>query len=118
MDSLSQYESMFILHPNLGKEDTDKLVDRFQALLTGQAAEIIKLERLGKRKLAYEVNGQEEGSYCLLQFRSKASAVEELERQFRFSDQVIKFQTLKAVKQRVIKLKKPKPAPAAAPAQA
>lgn len=118
MDQVMPYESMFILNAILSKEDTDKLIDKFQALLTGLAAEISKVERLGKRKMAYEVKGQEEGFYVLFNFRSKTAAVNELERQFRFSDQVLKFQTLKVLPLRPlkVKIKKPRAAAAAVPA--
>jgi small subunit ribosomal protein S6 len=122
MESTNQYESMFILNQALSKEDTDKLIDRFHTVLASQSADLVKTERMGKRKMAYWVKGQEEGFYVLFQFRSKPEAVTELERQFRFSDQVLKFQTLKVVPFRPVKVKPPKvkagiprPVPAAEP---
>ena len=119
MAKVNNYESMFILNANLSKDETDKLIEKFQTLLTSKQAEVAKVERMGKRKLSYEVHGQEEGFYCLFQFKSSGEAVHELERQFRFSDQVIKFQTLKILPLRVLKVKKPKVKnPLAAPAPA
>jgi small subunit ribosomal protein S6 len=94
MAQKNNYESMFILLPNLSKDETDKLVDRFQAVLTGLGADVTKVERLGKRKLAYEIGGQQEGFYVLFLFKADGPSVLEVERQFRLTDAVLKFQTL------------------------
>lgn len=115
----NNYECMFILLPTLSKDDTDKLIERFQAIITGAAGEVAKVERMGKRKLSYEIAGQQEGFYVLLQFKTEGSVVFELERQMRLTDQVMKFQTLiqQPVRQLKIKAKKVK-APAEGEAQA
>ncbi len=109
MTTSSNYECMFILDQNLSKEDTEKAIEKFHHLLTGMGSEISKVERLGKRKLAYEVKGQQEGFYCLLQFKAAGQAVHELERQFRLSDAVVKFLIFRVEPPRVLKVKKPKP---------
>jgi small subunit ribosomal protein S6 len=87
----NNYECMFIIQPNLSKDDTDKLIEKFQALLVSLGAEMARTDKMGKRKLAYEVRGQQEGFYCLFQFKAEGSAMAELERQLRLSDPVIKF---------------------------
>jgi small subunit ribosomal protein S6 len=87
----NSYECMFIIQPNLSKDDTDKLIDKFQALLVTLGADVARVDKMGKRKLAYEVRGQQEGFYCLFQFKAEGTAMAELERQLRLSDPVIKF---------------------------
>jgi small subunit ribosomal protein S6 len=118
MSLKNNYESMFILLPTLSKDETDKLIERFQNVLAGQHGEVAKIERLGKRKLAYEIKGQQEGFYVLFQFKAPGAAVHEFERQLRLTDSVLKHQTLlqEPLRQLKVKVKKVKPAVEAAAA--
>ena len=89
------YETMVILKPSLTKEEADKLVDKYAEVVKTEGGEVGKIDRMGKRKIAYEMKKQQEGTYALIEFRSPGTAVAELERQMRLSDDVLKFQTLR-----------------------
>jgi small subunit ribosomal protein S6 len=89
------YETMVILKPSLTKEEADKLVDKYAEVVKTEGGEVGKIDRMGKRKIAYEMKKQQEGTYALIEFRSPGKAVAELERQMRLSDDVLKFQTLR-----------------------
>ena len=89
------YETMVILKPSLTKEEADKLVDKYAEVVKTEGGEVGKIDRMGKRKIAYEMKKQAEGTYALIEFRSPGPAVAELERQLRLSDDVLKFQTLR-----------------------
>jgi small subunit ribosomal protein S6 len=58
-------------------------------------ATIDKLEKWGKRRLAYKVDKYREGSYVLIQFTAGPEAVKEFERRLRVSDVVLKFLTVR-----------------------
>lgn len=92
---LQAYESMVILSPGLTKEEADKLVDKYADVIKAQGGEVSKIDRMGKRKIAYEMKKQAEGTYALIVFTAPGPAVAELERQLRLSDDVLKFQTLR-----------------------
>ena len=111
MSQKNNYESMFILLPTLSKDETDKLIERFQNVIATQTGEVTKVERLGKRKLAYEIKAQQEGFYVLFQFKAPGAAVHEFERQMRLTDSVLKHQTLivEPLRQLKVKAKKVKP---------
>jgi small subunit ribosomal protein S6 len=111
MSQKNNYESMFILLPTLSKDETDKLIERFQNVIATQTGEVTKVERLGKRKLAYEIKAQQEGFYVLFQFKAPGVAVFEFERQMRLTDSVLKHQTLivEPLRQLKVKAKKVKP---------
>ena len=93
----SAYENMVILKPGLTKEEADKLVDKFADVVKAEGGEVTKIDRVGKRKIAFEMKKQQEGTYALIVFNAPGTAVAELERQMRLNDEVLKFQTLRQV---------------------
>lgn len=106
------YETMVILKPSLAKEDTDRLIDKYGEVVKTQGGTVTKIDRLGKRKIAYDMKKQPEGFYCTLQFDAPSQVVAELERQLRISDDILKFMTLKQEPVSVVPVKKPAPAAA------
>jgi small subunit ribosomal protein S6 len=68
--------------------------------LTATGATVDKVEKWGKRRLAYKVDKYREGTYVLLEFTAEADTVKELERRLRVSDMVIKFLTVRIDKTR------------------
>ncbi len=113
MAVIHPYESMLILKPMLAKEDTDKLVDKYCDLIRAQGGEVIKVDRLGRRKMTYEMKKNPEGFYVLIEFKAPGNLVAELERQLRLNDDLLKFQTLRMDPVKPMPGKKPA-APAAA----
>ena len=109
---LSGYETMVILSPGLTKEEADKLVDKYADVIKAQGGEVTKVDRMGKRKIAYEMKKQQEGTYALLVFTGPGSIVAELERQMRLNDEVLKFQSLRQTLEYKPIPKKQRPAPA------
>lgn len=89
------YECMLILKPNLSKEDSDKVIDRFAEVIKTQSGEVQKVDRLGKRKIAFEMKKNPEGYYATINFTGHNQLVAEFERQMRISDDILKFQTLR-----------------------
>lgn len=89
------YEELFIVRPDVPDEDVDHLVEQAQTFLTGAGATVDKVDRWGKRKLAYRIGKYREGNYILLQFSAKPETVKEVERRLRVNDLVIKFLTVR-----------------------
>jgi len=89
------YEELFIVKPDAPEEEVDTFVETLRTQLTNTGATVDKVEKWGKRKLAYRVDKYREGSYVLLQFSANAETVKELERRLRVSDVVIKFLTVR-----------------------
>lgn len=84
------YELVVILNPNLEEEPTEALITKFQELITNHGGEIVKTDKWGKRKLAYEIDGYTEGFYVVIDFQSESSAAQELERVLKITDEVIR----------------------------
>ena len=89
------YEELFIVKPDAPEEEVDAFVEQLRTQLTNAGATVDKVEKWGKRRLAYKVDKYREGAYVLFQFTSGPEAVKELERRLRVSDVVLKFLTVR-----------------------
>lgn len=89
------YEELFILKPDAPEEEGDQFVEQLRTQLTSAGGTVDKVDKWGKRRLAYKVDKYHEGAYVLLQFSAGPEAVKELERRLRVSDLVIKFLTVR-----------------------
>ena len=89
------YEVMFIVRPDVTEEDLDKLVSTLQNHATSAGATVKNAEKMGKRRLAYDVKKFQEGQYVLLVLNADGKAIHELERRLRVTEQVIKFITVR-----------------------
>jgi len=91
---MNKYESVVIINPNVDEEGLKALVENFTKLINTDG-KVEKVEELGKRKLAYDINKYSEAYYVVYNFEANPSLISELERNYRITDEVIKFMTIK-----------------------
>ena len=91
---MNKYESVVIINPNVDEEGLKALVENFTKLINTDG-KVEKVEELGKRKLAYEINKNSEAYYVVYNFEANPNLIAELERNYRITDEVIKFMTIK-----------------------
>ncbi len=96
---MRDYESIFILNPNIDEAESEKVNLRMQEVVAGNGGEVTKVEKWGKRKLAYTIGKHKKGEYVLMQFKGEAATVAELERNYKMTDSVIKFMTVRLEKE-------------------
>ena len=89
------YEELFIIKPDATEEETDQIIEQLKGVITTASGTVDKVEKWGKRRLAYRVDKHREGSYVLFQFTAAPETVKELERRLRVIDAVIKFLTVR-----------------------
>jgi small subunit ribosomal protein S6 len=89
------YEELFIVKPDAPEEEVDQFIEQMRAIVTNSGGSVDKLEKWGKRKLAYRVDKYREGAYVLMQFTAGPETVKEFERRLRVADLVIKFLTVR-----------------------
>jgi len=95
---MRKYEAMLVVRPDLDEEPAKEVVEKYQNLITKNGGEIVNVDEMGKRRLAYEIEGYNEGNYFVMYFQSEPSLVAELERVLRISDDVIRFLVIKDVR--------------------
>jgi small subunit ribosomal protein S6 len=89
------YETIVVLHPELTEEEVETSIQSIVKLLEGRGSDVIRMERGGKRRLAYPVRKQRYGYYNLLHFRAAPELPVELERTFRLNERVIRYLTVR-----------------------
>src|ERR1700688_1717912 len=89
------YELMFIVRPDMADEDLEKLISTLETIVTSASGSIKRVDRMGKRRLAYMVRKFREGVYLLMTIEGAGSVVHELERLLRVTEPVIKFLTVR-----------------------
>jgi len=98
MSELREYELVYILMPDLTEDGVKKINDKMKVILEKNRADKVDLKDLGKKFLSYRINKQTKGHYFELQFTSSGLVIEELERNLRLTEQVLRFLTVKRPK--------------------
>lgn len=91
---MNKYESVVIINPTVEEEGLKALISRFTDIINTDG-KVEKVDELGKRKLAYEVKKFAEGYYAVFYFEANPTLITELERNYRITDEIIKFMTVK-----------------------
>ena len=89
------YELMFIVRPDMTDEDLDKLISTLQSVVPATGGNVVKVEKMGKRRLAYTVRRFHDGIYVLMVVEGGGPVMHELERRLRVTEPVIKFLTVR-----------------------
>ena len=91
---MKRYETVFIVQADLSEEESSSLIERYASIVTGLKGLVAKVEKWGKKRLAYEIKKQTRGFYVLLDYAGKSAIVNELERNFKIDDKILKFMTV------------------------
>ena len=84
------YEALYIVHPELSDEEITPVTEKYKQVVEEQGGEVESVNRWEKRRLAYEIKGQKEGIYVLMNFKSEAKATSELDRLLKIGDNVLR----------------------------
>ena len=91
---MRKYEVVFIV--KLGEEEEiNAVITKFENLIKNTGGIIDKIDRWGKRRMAYEIKDLMEGYYCLIHFSSESETVFELERVMKITDELLKHMIIK-----------------------
>lgn len=87
---MRKYEIMYIIRPNLEEAAMKELIERFNSVLTENGATLDKVDEMGKRRLAYEIEDFREGFYVLLNVTAEPAAIAEFDRLIKINEDVIR----------------------------
>lgn len=99
---MNYYEKVMIIDPNIDDSAIEDTVRKIKDAIIKQGGEIFKAENWGRRKLAYELNKHQKGSYIFLLFKAPSTTILELERLCKVMDPVIKFMVVRLTKKKQI----------------
>lgn len=89
------YEAVIILDPN---SDTDARVDAVAKKLEAQGATDVTVDRWGKKRFAYEIDRKQYGDYTAIRFNVEPKQIEEIEHEFRITEELIRFLVYRVTK--------------------
>ena len=91
---MRKYEVMFIVKP-LEEEATNAVITKFENLINNNGGQVEKIDRWGKKRLAYEVKDLTEGFYVLVNFTAVPATILELDRIMKITEDILKFMIIK-----------------------
>lgn len=92
---MRQYETAFLITPKLEEEEMETLIQKMAELVKKNKGKMVNIEKWGKKKLAYPINGLDEAFYVFFHYQGDASIPSELERRFRQTETVVRYLTLR-----------------------
>jgi small subunit ribosomal protein S6 len=91
VSALRPYEVLVIVDPRPTDEEVAALLTQLGEQIKSLGAEVVKMENWGKRRLAYDIRKQREGTYAVFELSAEPAMVRELERQLRLNESVLRF---------------------------
>ena len=91
-----QYELMVILNPEIDERQVPTHLDKFLKVITDAAGTIDNIDIWGRRRLAYEIQKKSEGIYAVVNFTATSAATQELDRQLKLNELIMRTKVLRA----------------------
>lgn len=87
------YETMLVLKTDLEEAARDALIEKYEQVVAKEGGNVLPTTKLGKRRLAYEINNARDGFYALLNFEANNTTPAELERLLKIDESVLRYLT-------------------------
>src|SRR3546814_11927081 len=91
---MRHYEVVFIVHPDQS-EQVPAMIERYQAVVSGNGGQVHRLEDWGRRQLAYPIQKLVKAHYVCLNIECNQETLDELEHSFRYNDAVLRHLVVK-----------------------
>lgn len=89
-----EYETIYVLRPDVTRESQEKVASRMEEVVSREGGKLTQVENWGRRQLAYVVKKHRRGVYVYFKYVGGGQAVNEVERNLRMLDDVLKYQTV------------------------
>ena len=88
---MNLYETIFIARQDMAPSQVDALAEKYANVIRDHGGSVTKTEYCGLRALAYPINKSNKGHYVLMNLKTNAASVTEIERQMRISDDIMRY---------------------------
>jgi len=89
------YETLLVVKPTLSDEEIQTQISKTEDIIKKENGEISARDDMGMRRLAYPIQKQERGYYSVVYYKAPSSAIEEIERQLRYNEEILRFMSVK-----------------------
>jgi len=100
---MRHYELLTVLKPVLTEEENKAKIEFLKEILEKNGAEIAAFQEMGTRRLAYPIEKLERGYYSVFYFTAPATAILEVERLIRITEEFIRFMSVKYENQKELR---------------
>jgi small subunit ribosomal protein S6 len=87
---MRRYELMLVLRPDTADDRVQQILDRTTRGIAEADGQIVKVSPWGRRRLAYPISGEREGSYFIVVFESPSEAIEPLEHSLNITEELLR----------------------------
>ena len=87
---MKTYEMLYVLDAAISDEAKEKLVAKFEAIVSDDGGKVVSTDKWGVKKLAYPINYKHDGYYVLMTFEAESAVVDELDRVAGLSTEVLR----------------------------
>lgn len=95
---LREYETIYILRPDLTDDEITGVKEKVANIFSREEGHVLHQDVWGKKKLSYEIKKQPKGIYVHLSYLGGPATTNEIERNLRLMEPVLKYQTLRVAK--------------------
>ena len=95
---MKKYELLTIFKPSLDSEELDKAVDKISSDVKAAKGEVSSVDKMGRKKLAYDLQGYRDGFFTTLIISLPADSIVEFKRNLKLNDNVLRFMFMEAPK--------------------
>lgn len=87
---MKNYETLFILDPDISEEDIDKDIERIKGYIEKTNGNIVELDKWGVRRLAYQIRKKRQGFYVLMKFLANPSSIQDVDSNFKLDERILR----------------------------
>ena len=91
---MRRYETIFITLADLSPEEMEGIIERYKTIITSQNGVVVRVDKWGKRKLAYPIQKRNDGNYILIDFVGEHEVLVEFERNLKYDENILRFQSV------------------------
>ncbi|MEX3008203.1 30S ribosomal protein S6 [Hoeflea sp. TYP-13] len=92
---MALYEHVFLARQDVSSQQVEALVDQFKGVLESNGGSVGRVENWGLKSLSYRMNKNRKAHYTLMDINAPAAAVQEMERQMRINEDVLRYMTIR-----------------------
>ena len=92
---MALYEHIFLARQDIAAPQVDALVETYKGVIESLGGKVGRIENWGLKSLTYRINKNRKAFYVLMDVDAPAAAIQEVERQQRFNEDILRFMTVK-----------------------
>ncbi|MAY60953.1 MAG: 30S ribosomal protein S6 [Rhizobiales bacterium] len=91
---MALYEHVFLARQDISAQQLDELVATYKGIIEENGGKVGRIENWGLKSLTYRIKKNRKAHYALMDIDAPAKAVQEMERQMRFNEDILRFMTV------------------------